>query len=1006
MKLDFHSRSSAFVLALAGFLAAASAAFGAAETERKYSTEEDWQKSLKQADAKISKAEQALRGSDPIARRQAVLDLQADPIAVQRLNKREGAAAEAIRKGVNAEVSDIRTQAKENIKNDYAEKWNAEHPNQKIKASDVEIVEPTNRKAPSSTSKVSQDWDVTVRVNGQDVAAKSAKAVVDKAYFDATGGKGTFGNATADQVAERQHVETTDKNHLEAYKDAEKLGVMGNEADLKNYKRGQDFADVMDYKGREALKMEGAAGEYEQFRQASKQYDNIVSKTVGAHGGKVPTKVEEGMQVMKDVADMKISPAEGRARLAAMGETAESMTKKAGDLMEAAEKLKPTAAKTKADVPDSKIGKAADAAGKIVDGIGYGSDLDKIAEGYVNDDAGQIKEGLKDLAEDVASELPVVGAAIAAGKTAEAVSGSVADHAASRVEIENLDAKHGGDEQRAAIYSDLYKARSAAFRDEEGRLSPEDQKRLQQECGELADRYVLGDDRAKAKVEAAYNKMGKDVPERKSMDRTVGETIGDYVDDVKDNAVNMVRGIGRQAEDTAEFVKLATTGESSREKKLGESEAEQDQQQRLKDKLKEYGVFDDVAETLSKTAFGEDADKAAEARAFINDIAKEVAEERKQAEAESAKSAEAKSLREAEGGELPPAGHEKSVAVGPEGGSLGGFKKNREAERTGETLSDTAFAGLTLREKQQEGWNLRTEMESRGILDAGAEQARAIEDKASADAAAAQNANSWGTAIANGVQQGVTVGLSAMGASFAGTIGEELGHRAVNSVFGDPDHKNLLDDDWRPSGGGESVSSGGGESAAGGGTSVASGGESVSNASTSPAKKACDCKDEAKDSGGSGSVALTAASSGKTAANRGRCVRCGEEKSVNKNGLCLACVARTITTEAVKATADGVHKTIEDGVENAKKVLGGAAQNSNPTSGQGVKSSGESVTAASKTASSGKGNGIWAFKGGTCIKCGKKTWVIDGSGDGAGCCQDCYFGASAVHQSVASPFHD
>lgn len=1003
MKLDFHSRSSAFVLALAGFLAAASAAFGAAETERKYSTEEDWQKSLKQADAKISKAEQALRGSDPIARRQAVLDLQADPIAVQRLNKREGAAAEAIRKGVNAEVSDIRTQAKENIKNDYAEKWNAEHPNQKIKASDVEIVEPTNRKAPSSTSKVSQDWDVTVRVNGQDVAAKSAKAVVDKAYFDATGGKGTFGNATADQVAERQHVETTDKNHLEAYKDAEKLGVMGNEADLKNYKRGQDFADVMDYKGREALKMEGAAGEYEQFRQASKQYDNIVSKTVGAHGGKVPTKVEEGMQVMKDVADMKISPAEGRARLAAMGETAESMTKKAGDIMEAAEKLKPTAAKTKADVPDSKIGKAADAAGKIVDGIGYGSDLDKIAEGYINDDAGQIKEGLKDLAEDVASELPVVGAAITAGKTAEAVSGSVADHAASRVEIENLDAKHGGDEQRAAIYSDLYKARSAAFRDEEGRISPEDQKRLQQECGELASRYVLGDERAKAKVEAAYNKMGKTVPERNSMDRTVGETIVDYAGDVADNAVNMAKGIAQQAEDTAEFVNLAVTGESGRMPKPGETVAEQDQQQRLKEKLKEHGVFDDVAEQLSKAAYGNDPAAAAEANAFINRIAKEVAEERKQAEA---KVAAAQSLREAEGGELPPAGGETSVAEGPEGGSLGAFAKDRGNERADATAGDNAFAGLTTRERQQEGWNEQIEIETRRKLEEGAAAAQDIGRKSAADTAAAQEANSWGSAIADGVQQGVTIGLSAAGASFAGTIGEELGHRAVNSVFGDPDHKNLLDDDWRPRGGGESVSSGGGESAAGGGTSVASGGESVSNASTSPAKKACDCKDEAKDSGGSGSVALTAASSGKTAANRGRCVRCGEEKSVNKNGLCLDCVARTVTSEAVKATADGVHKTIEDGVENAKKVLGGTAQNSNPTSGQGVKSSGESVTAASKTASSGKGNGIWAFKGGTCIKCGKKTWVIDGSGDGAGCCQDCYFGASAVHQSVASPFHD
>ena len=343
--------------------------------------------------------------------------------------------------------------------------------------------------------------------------------------------------------------------------------------------------------------------------------------------------------------------------------------------------------------------------------------------------------------------------------------------------------------------------------------------------------------------------------------------------------------------------------------------------------LEELGMESGRAAATARDLYSGEDGKMSAASAAIRELrdqvkAAEKAEAEKEAKEESEKEAdndseeadEAQSLREAEGGELPPAGDVTSVAVGPEGGSLGGFMNDRESERAEDTAGDNAFAELTTREKQQEGWNQQVETSSRIAREVGATAAQEIGRKSAAETAAAQDANSWGDAIADGIEQGVSAGLVAAGTSFGGALGDEIGHRAANSVFGNPKHKNHFDDDWRPSGGG-------------GGAPVASSGDSghtitvtqVADANGNPVgedstasgedgstssgkktassgKKACDCKEDAKSSGGSGSAASKTSSkttkksaSAKTEtkgqskdSQASKCTRCGKGRGYLK----------------------------------------------------------------------------------------------------------------------------
>ncbi|MFH0984355.1 MAG: hypothetical protein V1882_02340 [Candidatus Omnitrophota bacterium] len=320
-----------------------------------------WETAQAEAAKRIADFDTAVKAGKPERIRKAALNLQSDPIAVQKLNQ---AGRTDLIEAHNQVTEKIKSGAKENIRENMAKEWNKTHPNEpRITKKDVEIYEPTNYKDPSAKPKSGQDWDVTVRVKGKDVPPTQSQKVVEKSYYDAAGGEKTFGKrapgVTSEQAAaaaaHRQAVEVTHGKSTEAYNEPEKiLGTKTAKPDAgKKLTDAEQLTHAIENKSnlsRNKAADAAAAGnaseairqETEQMRQASKQYDKITKPRVEAVGGQVHSQVEKGMEIVRDAGAGKISPEQARAELAKMGETPESMISKASGQAEAAQKLKPS----------------------------------------------------------------------------------------------------------------------------------------------------------------------------------------------------------------------------------------------------------------------------------------------------------------------------------------------------------------------------------------------------------------------------------------------------------------------------------------------------------------------------------------------------------------------------------------------------------------------------------------------------------------------------------------
>ncbi|NLF22947.1 MAG: hypothetical protein GX590_07275, partial [Lentisphaerae bacterium] len=314
-----------------------------------------WKAANAQAKRRITTFENAVKSGNADRIRKATLDLQSDPLAVQQLNR---SGRTDLIDAHNLETRSIQSATKQNIKDEMVRQWNQKNPNDPITAADVEVFEPTNYRKPGEAPKVGQDWDVTVRVRKKDVPASLSQPVVEDAFFKAAGGEKTFGKGTSPkEAAHRQAVEVTDSKSLESYKEPEK--ILGKDGQAPDHRQRldnpEDLGRVIEHKSNQAAnkaaesrgkgnEVDAVRQDYEQMRQAVKQYDKVSDPRVKAEGGKVGNQVEKGMEVMREVADLKISPEEGRAKLAEMGETPESITRKAAGQVEAAQKLKPQTA--------------------------------------------------------------------------------------------------------------------------------------------------------------------------------------------------------------------------------------------------------------------------------------------------------------------------------------------------------------------------------------------------------------------------------------------------------------------------------------------------------------------------------------------------------------------------------------------------------------------------------------------------------------------------------------
>ena len=825
-------------------------------------------------------------------------------------------------------------------------------------------------------------------------------------------------NSHVQQDAKALNKSTVDLNKA----DVKRGAAEWKELQAKNaYENAQRQADVAKQSAGTGPAKQNAAKLQEKANQLKANYDDAT---------KTATQARENYSKAKQVQAEAKTKLESSKKVATQAshelETAKANQKAVAD--RSTTKGGPPTAKT------SKIEKLTTAANAVLTASGYGSAVKGVKDAWESGDEDAKRSAGITAVETLAGSLAttpggaVAAAAYGTAKSVAAATGEAAD--AVRAGKESGDAAK--DAQSMAIAHDLFEASRMAGENGGKPLTAAEARHIAE--GYV---YGMGDEKSRQAVEDLYksgvlkdeNGNAKSIPQAEKAGGLSDLTAKDVFEASKEGVVDLgaavIKGvtdgaktaveIGKEyadgitdvevlkeaasqaaeaAKDDASAVGSVLSGEASGEFFKDRVEALEAAAQTVKDKvsetydkltgkdtiedekksgerkvahmLEELGMESGkAAETARDLYSGEDG-KMSAASAAIRELrdkvkAAEKAEAEKEAKEESEKETdEAQPLREAEGGELPPAGDVTSVAEGPAGGSLGGFTKDLEVERTGETASDNAFVSLTTTAREQEGWNEQIEISSRITLEEGATAAQEISRKSAAETAAAQDANSWGDAIADGIEQGVSAGLVAMGTSFGGALGDEIGQRAANSLFGDPEHKNHFDDDWQPSGGGGGSASSGGDS---GHTFTIT---QVADGNGNPV---------GKDSTASGEEGST--SSGKKTASswqKGKCVECGKEQSVNKNGLCLRCVGISVAKNATQATIDGVRKAIDDGVENAKKILGGAG-NSGTTASQSKDSQ------ASKCTRCGKGRGYLKWQGRPGVYCAEcwQNYVIPNS---------------------------
>lgn len=601
-----------------------------------------WEKAQAEAAKKVADFDQAVKAGKPERVRKAALNLQSDPIAVQKLNQAE---RPDLVEAHNQVTDKIKSGARENIRENMAKEWNKAHPNDPpITKKDVEVYEPTNYKEPSAKPKSGQDWDVTVRVKGKDVPPAQSQKVVEKSYYDAAGGEKTFGKrapgVTQEQAAaaaaHKQAVEVTHGKSTEAYNEPEK--ILGTKTERP--KTGESLKDseqlthaienksnISRNKAAEAAKTgnatEAVRQEAEQMRQASKQYDKISKPRVEAAGGKVSSHVEEGMNIVRDAGAGKISPEQARAKLAGMGETPESIISKASGQAEAAQKLKPSG--TSAE-PTSVKSKALKAAGTAMIAVDIGSTAQDVKE--------DLKKG--DL-KGAATKVTEAGANVVTGGgygTVKATKEKYDDNAEAKNQIANAN------KQNEAAY-DL----QAEKKLREAGVKPD-------EVARIMDAKEKGDDSA---LEKKFKELGVKPPEK------IVEKAPEADDTAKERAIAVGEGMvestkkaGTFVKETAQDLTEITTGMT--EKGVAKEVAHQTKEN-ISDAYGTYKENKNAEKTtedfkqsvkdrlISKGATPEGAQKAADALVDKGDASKmkkleEMLDKKNKEKAEAAKTAE------------------------------------------------------------------------------------------------------------------------------------------------------------------------------------------------------------------------------------------------------------------------------------------------------------------------------------------------------------------------------
>jgi beta-lactam-binding protein with PASTA domain len=317
---------------------------------------DNFQLALDQAKGKIIRYRLARLSGDPIAIRDATIQLQEDPLAIRRVNSR---STDAFRNQLNQDIGAVQERTREGIRERF----------EKIGVSRdrVSFFEATNPTKPGDPVKVGQDWDMTLRIDGKDVPTRVSQPIAHEAYYEAaTGNKPpprggsspvaehvarTQYREAANHFAERQSLAVTDYQYREAYGGSPTEGgriITGlKDARLRD---PVQMSMVIEYKSTEArnlaadLRKEGKLGsavgrDIEEMRQSTKQFEKQVKPRVEAMGGTIHPHIAEGQAIMKRIDSGELTPAQAAEQLKAIGETPESMTRKSALLVEAAQTL-------------------------------------------------------------------------------------------------------------------------------------------------------------------------------------------------------------------------------------------------------------------------------------------------------------------------------------------------------------------------------------------------------------------------------------------------------------------------------------------------------------------------------------------------------------------------------------------------------------------------------------------------------------------------------------------
>ncbi|MBU4461254.1 MAG: hypothetical protein KJ579_11845, partial [Verrucomicrobia bacterium] len=334
---------------------------------------------------KVNALDRAAASGNAAAIREAALGVQGDPIAVQILNKQRPEDLRAVQR----QTMDGIKQDMVRIARDNVAAASTRVPGAPVDSARVDIYMPEN--APGKPAAVGADQiraghdiDATARLDGKDIPAAQSRQALSEAFFEAaTGKKPTTPAERAEAVrfAEEHNMVATDRLHPEAYgrtpRDAAQIlgpdkrtpvrdpaqlsGAIQYKSDAARNEaiRLREEAARVDLEA-QALKDQGRMGEaiakvkeadairlradgkaFDQTYQGVKQLDRQVQPRVEAMGGQVPAHVQKGMDILRQVDSLEISPEQARQKLAAMGETVESITRKSAGLVEAAQVLKP-----------------------------------------------------------------------------------------------------------------------------------------------------------------------------------------------------------------------------------------------------------------------------------------------------------------------------------------------------------------------------------------------------------------------------------------------------------------------------------------------------------------------------------------------------------------------------------------------------------------------------------------------------------------------------------------